>query len=306
MLRKDLALWTIERNFGNLKLLIPLDEIEEKAELADDVIIFQGIKGDQVDIKALNYLYVNHNEAEKADRINANDIQVFLTQCGFVNTESEQPYYTDRKDLLAFQLSKGAFSNLLDLPIVKTYSHRNGSSNADIIGMGPNDTEQIVEVTENYVSLDDWDGNDLTPQSSLIERQSVSKVISLDGNAVEHLYLLEKWTQQSNLVYAEVLTIDELKHCLETARRDAAGYMYEIGTLSGEVIPDLVGLQEFADILGWTKQRLGMMYARQQRGDNVKRPLPEPIKKVAATPLWTIHQAESYKINLEVRGLLNN
>lgn len=62
-----------------------------------------------------------------------------------------------------------------------------------------------------------------------------------------------------------------------------------------ESIPTLVGLKEFAEIIGWDKRRLSVKLKRQQQGMKVRPPLPEPIQILAATPVWTKQQALSYK-----------
>lgn len=61
-----------------------------------------------------------------------------------------------------------------------------------------------------------------------------------------------------------------------------------------------MGIKEFADLLGWDKARLSTKYARQQEGKKVKNPIPEPVEILAATPVWTVKQAEEYKGNIKV------
>ncbi|MFT9848190.1 hypothetical protein [Aneurinibacillus sp. REN35] len=61
------------------------------------------------------------------------------------------------------------------------------------------------------------------------------------------------------------------------------------------VLPQLVGLKEFAEIIGWDKARLSTKYSRQRDGKKVRPPLPEPIQILAATPVWTKEQALAYK-----------
>ena len=66
-----------------------------------------------------------------------------------------------------------------------------------------------------------------------------------------------------------------------------------------QVIPPLVGTKEFAEILGWSTAAFSMKYSRQCEGRKVRNPLPKPIQILAATPLWTLEQAEKYKKSLE-------
>ncbi|RKJ75246.1 hypothetical protein D7X33_17715 [Butyricicoccus sp. 1XD8-22] len=60
-------------------------------------------------------------------------------------------------------------------------------------------------------------------------------------------------------------------------------------------MPLLVGLKEFAEVIGWERARLSVKYTRQQEGKKVRPPIPEPVQMLAATPLWTLKQAEAYK-----------
>lgn len=75
---------------------------------------------------------------------------------------------------------------------------------------------------------------------------------------------------------------------------DYGFYQIWIDELGG-VVPFLVGLKEFAELLGWDKARLSTKYARQREGKKVRPVLPEPIQILAATPIWTLRQAERYK-----------
>lgn len=65
------------------------------------------------------------------------------------------------------------------------------------------------------------------------------------------------------------------------------------------VIPPLVGIKEFAEIIGWDKARLSTKYSRQREGQKVRPPLPEPVQILAATPVWTVEQANEYKKSLK-------
>ena len=57
----------------------------------------------------------------------------------------------------------------------------------------------------------------------------------------------------------------------------------------------LVGMKEFAEIIGWSIARLSTKYARQREGRNVRPRLPEPIQVLASTPVWTEQQALDFK-----------
>lgn len=61
----------------------------------------------------------------------------------------------------------------------------------------------------------------------------------------------------------------------------------------------IVGLSEFAEIIGWDKARLSTKYSRQREGKKVRPRIPEPIQILASTPLWTKAQASKYREILE-------
>lgn len=55
----------------------------------------------------------------------------------------------------------------------------------------------------------------------------------------------------------------------------------------GKLIPPLVGVKEAAEILGWSKQQIGIYMTRGK--------FPEPIQRLASGPIWTKEQIEEYK-----------
>ncbi|MED0708666.1 hypothetical protein P4S91_10540 [Aneurinibacillus aneurinilyticus] len=65
--------------------------------------------------------------------------------------------------------------------------------------------------------------------------------------------------------------------------------------MSNYPISTLVGLKEFAEVIGWDKARLSTKYSRQRKGKKVRPVLPEPIQVLACGPIWTLEQAEEYK-----------
>jgi hypothetical protein len=55
-----------------------------------------------------------------------------------------------------------------------------------------------------------------------------------------------------------------------------------------------IGLDEFASIIGWEKKKLSVYRQREEV-------VPEPIEILAATPLWTVGQAQTFKRVIENR-----
>lgn len=94
-------------------------------------------------------------------------------------------------------------------------------------------TETEVEITDDYVSLDEWDGRNW--QTGGLTHQYVYKVVKVDGKEVGDMYLLRCSTQyQDDHDTAEVLDKDDLVIHLEKLGRNVTEYMYQIGKLAGE------------------------------------------------------------------------
>lgn len=56
--------------------------------------------------------------------------------------------------------------------------------------------------------------------------------------------------------------------------------------------PDIVGLAEAAEILGWKKQQISLYLSREK--------FPKPTWKLASGPIWLKSQIEEFKANREV------
>lgn len=116
---------------------------------------------------------------------------------------------------------------------IKVYEYFDGSNLKEII----NDSEYSLPATEltvtkDYVSLDEWDGHNLTT-GGVGEHQEIHKVIEIDGETPdEPLYLINKWSQwQGEIPSGEVVDEYVLKEHLERLERDADEYIKEIKKL---------------------------------------------------------------------------
>lgn len=52
-------------------------------------------------------------------------------------------------------------------------------------------------------------------------------------------------------------------------------------------IPQLAGVAEAAEILGWDKRKVATYIKRGV--------FPDPIARLSATPIWTVEQIEKYR-----------
>ncbi|MBZ5203185.1 hypothetical protein HU147_18440 [Planomicrobium chinense] len=75
-------------------------------------------------------------------------------------------------------------------------------------------------------------------------------------------------------------------------------YFIEHPFLLGDTI-SMVGIKEFAEMIGWDKARLSTKFSRQQSGKKVRPRLPEPVQILASTPLWTKAQVSNFKRRLK-------
>lgn len=122
---------------------------------------------------------------------------------------------------------------------VRVYEYFNGSNLERIVNEPEYQlpTTELV-VTDDFVSLDEWDGNDLTTLG-VGNHQQVHRIIELDGGIEdEPLYLINKWSQwQGDVPTGEVVDVDGLKQHLEKLGRDVEEY---IGMIEGIKVPQSV------------------------------------------------------------------
>lgn len=176
---------------------------------------------------------------------------------------------------------------------VKIYEWWDGS-NFRRETLEPHRTEIAVEITEKSVCLDEWDGRNWQT-GGVGHHEYVHLVIAEQGKKEDDTFLLVHRSQwQGEHPTARIVDLEDLRSRLRELGRDEAKYLYEIGTLAGEIVPELIGSKEFYELLGWSKERFNMIWHRQKEGKNVRMPLPEPVAILAVTPVWTRAQAEEF------------
>lgn len=94
--------------------------------------------------------------------------------------------------------------------------------------------ETIVTISNDYVSLDEWDGSNYTTGGHG-DHARVYKVFELDGVTVTDMYLIEEWSQwQGSHPTGYVVSKESLPNALKSYGRDPEGYLEEIFKLDKE------------------------------------------------------------------------
>jgi hypothetical protein len=97
--------------------------------------------------------------------------------------------------------------------------------------------------------------------------------------------------------YAQVLDAPMFVEVTGTSRAACAaelrGVIGDDSVLTIEVVPDLVGVSEAADIMGWDKRRV-ITYI--DRGH-----FPEPIAALAGGRIWLREDVEAYAVDWQAR-----
>lgn len=124
----------------------------------------------------------------------------------------------------------------------------------------------------------------------------------IKGPYVEGIYEIPYYEAQAvdeqgnlYLIKWEILDLeDEEQNWLDDV--DACDWLNpeEIEATGGK-LPLLLGIKEFADFIGWERVRLSKKFSRQKAGNKVFPVIPTPIQTLAATPVWTVEQAEEFK-----------
>jgi hypothetical protein len=110
------------------------------------------------------------------------------------------------------------------------------------------------------------------------------------------LELAQKWYHNDIIKMQLAVTYDDIEY--DVPLESHIAYHLEHPFLLGDT-STLVGIKEFAELIGWDKARLSTKYSRQKEGRKVRPLLPEPIQILAATPVWTKAQAMKFKELLE-------
>ncbi|MEP9408533.1 hypothetical protein ABKP09_19640 [Peribacillus frigoritolerans] len=285
------VIWAVEdhKNF-----LIPADEIKKKIYVGDRIYVIDGLPKElnpEVLNEKMNRYAGTNDDFDPRDHY---EVIKFLREIGYRHAVTTGfGHYFDVEDAIIYDTEDKEFSNLLYMDDVEIYQWWDGH-NWETIEKNDGVTETRVILSADTVELDEWDGHNYTT-GGVGEHQYIHSILEKDGELVDGEYLLvysSEWDGSHDS--AEILSLSEVKKQLEKLNRDVGEYLEEVKQLGGGV-PRLVGIKEFAEIIGWDKMRLSTKYSRQRKGKKVKKPVPEPIQILAATPVWTLQQAKDYR-----------
>ncbi|WP_332237980.1 hypothetical protein [Sporolactobacillus sp. KGMB 08714] len=203
-------------------LLIAEKDIEPQYVLGEQAWLFPEIDVTKVNTEKLGEAYQRFKsqqiEYDLIDKLH----EFFETQ-GYPAVEPESaPAYMEKEtsDQLVFDAANDTFFALSDAEIVETYRQFDSGRNEEIIERPPDFAEEIVEVSDDFVNLDEWNGSDWQT-GGVGEHERAYKVLTRNGQLAEDEdYLLEKWSQwQGEDTRGKVLSLNELKvHLLELDR----------------------------------------------------------------------------------------
>ena len=239
MEKKLKVLWNGHYGDEEQALLIDAKEIEKVASINEDetfVINNVDMDEEQLTQQLKEYMETSEEKDEDFDAQSTEDIESFLHSLGFEHAEVNYcEKYPERKDQLVYDLYNNVFTNLSYCDELKIYRYHDGS-NWQTIELLDHMTETVLEVTDDYVNLDEWDGRNHTT-GGIGEHQYIYKVITVDEKEVEDTYLLNSWSQwqgsheTGQLLYSMETVKD---HIDELGERNLEEYMYEVGKLSGK------------------------------------------------------------------------
>lgn len=274
-LKKGFRISDYEGIFYKLTFSTPVSELEIK-EIVSKVVPSVQQCGN-VDVHFLNTV-LNNNEILTAKFYEVPYFELLL------DSEFDNSIYFD---VTTYTYLKASEIN----PIYK-YTTKCGTR---IRYSTPNTKFTVCEVSKASVYLE-RSGH----QDSIHDHQYVHLLLKIDGEAANDTFLLRK---ESDLIDIETIgsiaNLKTLQKELVGQKQNVAEQMYLIGKLHEEMPSTLVGINEFAKILGWTGARVSTLYSRQLKGKKIRNPLPQPLQVLASTPLWKLDQAFQYKARLE-------
>lgn len=186
-------------------LLVPEEEIVQSATLhGGTYYLIPGLSLDATD---------SLTKALAGDSIyDESDLREFLTEQGvkFDSIDIASDFETIRS-IVCYDTQERYFSDLADFYAEPTYQWWDGSNwKIEYCGDEITVTEVTVE-DDTCQNLDEWDGSNWKTGGTNFYHEDVFRVLELDGEKVENMYLLREYDQyESNHDTARILTADEL------------------------------------------------------------------------------------------------
>lgn len=196
-------------------MLINTDEINDKLYTGDcNWYKITGITAKDEMIDKLNNLIKEAQNNEDFEINSDYDLEEFLKENG-IEFDSVDCFgdYTIIEDALCYNMNDNEFFNLniCESETCSTYEWWDGSNwKTEYAGEETTVTE-ITVLDEVYKNLDEWDGSNWKTGTNFYHEE-VYRVLELDGEPVEDMFLLHEWSQwQGDHSTGRVLTKDELE-----------------------------------------------------------------------------------------------
>ena len=239
MEKQNKVLWYGHFEDEKQALLLDAKEIETVALISEDetfVINNVELKDEELTERLKEYIETSEVRNEDFNPGALDDIEIFLHSIGCKGAAAEYcDKYSEKKDQLIYDVTNQVFANLMDFEDLKIYRYHDGS-NWQTIEFLDHMSETKIEVTEDYVDLDEWDGrNHVT--GGIGNHERIHKVITLDGKPSLNTFLVHCWSQwQGSHVTGELLSSPEAveEYIENLGDRNINEYMFEVGELAGK------------------------------------------------------------------------
>lgn len=225
-------LWKINEE---TTLLVDPKEVDEKIYLGENnrLFLLKGKLSKKEQEAILAKLREKEEEGFTIQNIDIDELEEVLTEIGIneVNVSFANEYIDPHEDVILFDPQNETLIKTNELEVTRIHEYWDGSNWRKIV-LEPYMLETVVEITEDSVCLDEWDGQNWQTGGRGLH-QYIHRIVTIDGEeADKDLFLLVYSSQwQGSRPTSEILTLDEIKNHLEKLGRDVEKYMHEIETL---------------------------------------------------------------------------
>lgn len=217
-----------------LHLLIPSDEIEEAVYFSETCFLISGTDVNRLveDVEnetvldgenTLGDLY--YDRSYSVAYLDEDELQEFFQKHDYnVEVRLLSEWESVKEDGFLFFPQDFSFCKMSELETNKIYEYWDGS-NWRILCLESYETAEEVVVSEDEVCLDRWDGSNFYTESKF-SHQYVSKVLEIDGEKADDLYLLIEISDcQADIPVATILDKEDLKEYLKSINREMNDYI---------------------------------------------------------------------------------